>query len=338
MMTSSDRHTDSKGIVPAGTPADQHRYRWLWFAGIALSVVVMAWHSMLGAVCLAMGIRTQAERFGGRGLGAGLVIVMLVLAGWTMTSGIDTTLFAVPLVFVSIAIAASMWKRRASVFVVSLIVAIASASSMAIDSYVAAQQGMSLAEATCSLLMSIMQASVGTGIEAQLTLSAVEPIFETIWPIIYVTSALLDVALAGAGSAFAAARPVGTQLLAPSAQHDRRSFQLARFDAPLWAVGLLAASVLGIGVSFADIPEVQMVRTISVTLLLSVRYIFMLQGFGVALGLMERARFGCFARAVVIMVAAWLETMFFLSIVGLVDVWANFRQLPRNGQPQEASE
>lgn len=338
MMSSDDRHTGGMGIVPAGTPAKRQRRGWLWFVGIALSVAVMARYATLGVACLAMGTRAQAERFGARGLAAGLIIAVGVFAGWTVLSGIDATLFAVPLMFASIAIATVMWKRRASVLSVSLIVAVASALSMAIDAYVAAQQGVGLADAVMSLLMGIMQISAGTGLEAQFALSAAEPIFETVWPIIYVTSTLLDVAVAGAGSALAMARPMGAQSPAPGMREASRGSRLARFDAPMWAVGLLAISVLGIGVSFASIPEAQVIRIASVTLLLSVRYIFMLQGFGVAFGLMDRWRIGCFARVLIIMFGVWLETMFFLSIVGLVDVWANFRRLPRDGSPRETSE
>lgn len=330
MMIPNDRHTEGTSIVPAGNAAGRQRYGWLWFVGIALSVAVMTWYPMLGVVCLAMGTRTQAERFGARGLAGGTVVALAVLAGWTAVSGVDATVSAIPLVFVALAIATVMWCGRASVLTVSLVIVAATAFSMAVDGYTAARQGMSLADATCAMLMSVMRASVGTGIEADFTLSAAEPIFETIWPIIYVTSAALDAAVAGVGSALALARPVG-------AQPAQRPAQLTRFDAPLWAVGLLAVSVLGIGASYADIPQRQLLLTASVTLLLSVRYIFMLQGLGVALGLMNRWRLGCFTRVGIIMIAAWLEMMFFLSIIGLVDVWANFRKLPRDGSPHEAN-
>ena len=77
-------------------------------------------------------------------------------------------------------------------------------------------------------------------------------------------------------------------------------------------------------------------RTASWTLLLSVRFIFTVQGLGVLMGMLNRWRLGCFTRVVVIMIAVSLETMFVLSIIGLVDVWANFRKLPRDGARAEA--
>ena len=112
--------------------------------------------------------------------------------------------------------------------------------------------------------------------------------------------------------------------------------QISLFDAPLWAVGVLALSVLGMGASFAAVPESQVLRTVSVTLFLAVRIIFLIQGLGVILGLLGRWRIGCFGRFAVIMVATWLEVMFVVSIIGLIDVWANFRKLPRDGSHNEA--
>ena len=90
------------------------------------------------------------------------------------------------------------------------------------------------------------------------------------------------------------------------------------------------------GASFAAVPESQLLRTVSVTLFLAVRIIFLIQGLGVILGLLGRWRIGCFGRFAVIMVAAWLEVMFVVSIIGLIDVWANFRKLPRDGSHNEA--
>ena len=70
---------------------------------------------------------------------------------------------------------------------------------------------------------------------------------------------------------------------------------------------------------------------------LSVRIIFALQGFGVVLSLMGRYRLGCFGRTALTVLSIWLETMFFLvSIVGLVDVWANFRKLERSSSRNRA--
>ena len=87
----------------------------------------------------------------------------------------------------------------------------------------------------------------------------------------------------------------------------------------------------------ANIPYASVVLTCSLTVLLSVRFIFMLQGFGVLLAKLEQHRMGCFTRTLVLLFAVWIETMFFiLSIVGLVDVWANFRHLPREGTRPQA--
>ena len=98
----------------------------------------------------------------------------------------------------------------------------------------------------------------------------------------------------------------------------------------MWCVGVLALCILGLGASFADIPQAQLVRTICASGLASLRVVFMLQGFGVVSALEAKRRMGCLTRFVITFLTVWLETMFFaMCIVGLIDIWANFRGLAR---------
>lgn len=323
-------------IVPASQRAPRSGRGLLWFVGIALSVAVMARYPMLGVACLAMGLRSQSERFGAKGFLAGLGIALAVLALWMVRAGASSAFFAVPLVGISSAIAALMWKRRAGVTAVSLVIAAALAVSMSVDAVTAAQAGTSLAEATTSMLMEVARLSVGRGVQAELTLVSIEPVMGLIWPMVYVLSAVIDALVAGFGSFLGSVQRPAPRGTMPPAAPVLRVPQISLFDAPLWSVGLLALSVLGLGVSFAGVPEAQLVRTVSVTLFLSVRIIFMIQGFAVALGLMNRWHMGCLGRIAIIMIALWLEVMFVMSIIGLVDVWANFRKLPRDGARTEA--
>lgn len=324
------------GIAPASRRAVHLGRGWLWFVGIALSVAVMARYPMLGVACLAMGLRTQSERFGAKGFLLGLGIAVAVLLLWMVRSGVSSVLFAIPLVGVSAAIAALMWKRRAGVTAVSLVIAAAIALTMSVDAISAARAGTDLAEATTSMLMEIARLSAGRGVQAELTLASAEPIMELIWPLTYVLSVAFDALVAGFGSFLGSVKRPVPRDAAPSTVVPVRVPQISRFDAPLWSVGVIALSVLGMGASFADIPGAQLLRTVSVTLFLSVRIIFMVQGFAVALALVNRWRIGCVGRVAIIVFALWLEVMFIMSIIGLIDVWANFRKLPREGSRAEA--
>ena len=107
----------------------------------------------------------------------------------------------------------------------------------------------------------------------------------------------------------------------------------------MWSVAVLAVSIVCVGASFTGFPEAQIVRTASVTAIMSVRIIFACQGFGVLSALMARRRFGCVTRFICILLVFWSEMMFFaMSIVGLIDVWANFRNLERDGSHAQAKQ
>lgn len=340
MMMFDGQHSaagsDGTEIVPARQRASRPNGGWLWFVGIGLSVAVMARYPMLGVACLAMGLRTQSERFGAKGLVAGLGISGAVLVAWMVLDGVSNVLFAVPLVGIAAAISALMWKGRAGVTEVSLVVTAAIALCMAVDGFTAFNAGTNLAEVTSAMLMEVARASVGRGVEAELALVSIEPLISVIWPMVYVLSAALDALGAGFGSFLGSVQRPASWGEMPAPGQRLRVPQISLFDAPLWAVGVLALSVLGMGASFAAVPESQILRTVSVTLFLAVRIIFLIQGLGVILGLLGRWHIGCFGRFAVIMVATWLEVMFVVSIIGLIDVWANFRKLPRDGSHNEA--
>lgn len=337
MMTPGERHdVTGTDLVPATTRPNGSRSGLLWYVGVAASVAIMARYPMLGLPCLAMGLRTQVERFGLKGFGCSIGIACGVLAAWCLAFGLESMVYAATLTGVCIAVSGLMWKRRASVLSISLVVAACAAVSMGIDAVSLARAGYGLAEAMCAMLAEAARAYTGGGIEAELALTALEPVFESIWPIVYVTTALMNVGVAGLGSMLGGISPVRPGSRLSPADARGHIPQPSSFDAPLWAVGLLALAVLGIAVSTLSFPYVGIVRTASWTLLLSVRYIFTIQGLAVVLALLVRWRTGCFLRVVVIMIAISLETMFVLSIIGLVDVWANFRKLPRDGAHTEA--
>ncbi|WP_102372922.1 DUF2232 domain-containing protein [Enorma phocaeensis] len=334
-MTPNDRRdTPQTGIFPAGVP---HKDGALWYAEIAIAALIAAWGGMLGTLFLAFGVRVQAERSGARSFipSFGAAAVGLVLAAVLLELGVLPT--ALVPACAGFVIAALMWARRATVLAVSVTVAVCAALGLAIDGISLAMQGMDVTKAMPALLVEASRLSVGTSIQGDLVVATAEPIFRAVWPFVYVMTALIDVGMAGLGSFWGAQRGA-PGFASQQGMPPARMPKIARFDAPLWAVVLLAASIVGIAVAQAMGNGAELLLAASVTLLLSVRFIFALQGFGVLFGLMDRWRLGCFIRAVAIVIAVWLEAMFLLSIVGLVDVWANFRKLPRNDARTEAQD
>ena len=105
---------------------------------------------------------------------------------------------------------------------------------------------------------------------------------------------------------------------------------LAGFDAPLWTVVLLVASLLGLSLGSVISSTTGLVSQVSLNAVMVSRLIFAAQGLAVLSWLFRQKRMGPFAVAFLTLLAIFLELQFYImTIVGLVDVWRNFRHLPR---------
>ena len=200
--------------------------------------------------------------------------------------------------------------------------------NIGIEAAVATAAGSSLSQVVDGLLaymVSVAQDAAGTGIQAELIVRQIAPVLKALWPFTYVASAGMDALAAGIGSYLMYVRTSGIP----------RVPAIVAFDMPMWPVGVLIASILGLSASLSGFPGAEVLLSVSVTALMSVRFIFAIQGFAVVLTFANRFRFGCLGRTLLLVLSIWLETMFFIvSIVGLIDVWANFRKLTRG--PQES--
>ncbi|WP_158095290.1 DUF2232 domain-containing protein [Collinsella sp. An2] len=298
----------------------------LWYVGVALSVLVIGWYPFLGVMLLAGVTRILVDRSGPRAFVGAVLVAIATVVILSVTFGLSSGLVAVPPLLTTLLLVACMCRGAAGVTSVSTVVAVGTLASLAIDAFTLSGQGYSVADVTCGLLMETVRASAGNGIDANMVVATVEPVVTALWPLVYVMTVMVNVLGAGVGALVAAPRVNGVRHLP----------QIARFDAPLWSVGVLALSVLGLGASFAGIPYANVVLTVSATVLMSVRFIFAAQGLGVLSDKLSRLRMGCMLRPLIICFAVWVEAMsFILSIVGLIDVWANFRKLPRGGTDAE---
>lgn len=316
-------------IVPNGTPvrrAVPPRNAHGAFM-LALGCVVAIFLPYAGILLAAYGAREVLCAKARRGVG----LILFEGVGLLAVSFIANVTYAVllaPVIVCSLGIAWCMW-RGATVTNVSVVVVLTALTSLGIDAAIAAMTGPSLQDAMVSYLMAAVAQFVGTGIEGEFLASGLEPIMMALWPLVYVVSAASYALFAGLGSHVMQTRCTG----------DPRRPSLSRFDAPMWSVAVLAVSIVCVGASFTGFPEAQIVRTVSVTAIMSVRIIFACQGFGVLSALMARRRFGCVTRFICILLVFWSEMMFFaMSIVGLIDVWANFRKLERDGSHAQAKQ
>lgn len=296
----------------------------LWFAlGSFTSFVI----PFFGVVMMGYGARELLEARGSRGflfaVAEGIVITAVALFA---NSGMGMLLVGEVLCVLGV-----VWCMRNHAATLAGICAVIVATALVnigIEAAVATAAGSSLSQVVDGLLaymVSVAQDAAGTGIQAELIVRQIAPVLKALWPFTYVASAGMDALAAGIGSYLMYVRTSGIP----------RVPAIVAFDMPMWPVGVLIASILGLSASLSGFPGAEVLLSVSVTALMSVRFIFAIQGFAVVLTFANRFRFGCLGRTLLLVLSIWLETMFFIvSIVGLIDVWANFRKLSRG--PQES--
>lgn len=294
----------------------------LWFAlGSFASFVI----PFFGVVMMGYGARELLEARGSRGflfaVAEGIVITAVALFA---SSGMGMLLVGEVLCVLGV-----VWCMRNHAATLAGICAVVVATALVnigIEAAVATAAGSSLSQVVDGLLaymVSVAQDAAGTGIQAELIVRQIAPVLKALWPFTYVASAGMDALAAGIGSYLMYVRTSGIP----------RVPAIAAFDMPMWPVGVLIASILGLSASLSGFPGAEVLLSVSVTALMSVRFIFAIQGFAVVLTFANRFRFGCLGRTLLLVLSIWLETMFIIvSIVGLIDVWANFRKLTRGSQ------
>lgn len=147
------------------------------------------------------------------------------------------------------------------------------------------------------------------------------------WPATYMqlaaVTALLAVAAASRGAA--------------GGHRQVQSFpSLGTLDLGVHVLWLPVLAVLGLATG--KIVGASPLETAALNVLLFSRVPLALQGLGVLSAVLERSHAGRFSRATVYAFAVAIEVVTYaVSIVGLIDFWANFRRLPRDGGPPPAA-
>lgn len=276
----------------------------LWFAlGSFTSFVI----PFFGVVMMGYGARELLEARGSRGflfaVAEGIVIAAVALFA---NSGIGMLLVGEVLCVLGV-----VWCMRNHAATLAGICAVIVATALVnigIEAAVATAAGSSLSQVVDGLLaymVSVAQDAAGTGIQAELIVRQIAPVLKALWPFTYVASAGMDALAAGIGSYLMYVRTSGIP----------RVPAIVAFDMPMWPVGVLIASILGLSASLSGFPGAEVLLSVSVTALMSVRFIFAIQGFAVVLTFANRFRFGCLGRTLLLVLSIWLETMFFLSLI-----------------------
>ena len=108
--------------------------------------------------------------------------------------------------------------------------------------------------------------------------------------------------------------------------------RLSQLDLTPHVVWPFIVALLALAASNSSLPYKSVMWTVGLNLLLSVRALFALQGFGVSAGVLDRTGVGRGGRIFALAALAALDAFTFaISFVGLLDLWINFRHLPRDG-------
>lgn len=285
--------------------------------------------------CLLMGFGTLCAGAGrGRGAQALIAVGTLVLCGvGGAYFGVDSVPNALIVGVLSLASAFAVEKGGMRPGVACVIVALAAAAQIG-DAIVAAMMAnTSVGDSFIGVLAANPQLLESAGLDAA-GRSLVEWAVRTFWPAAFSTTALIEFLCAYAGCGLAARRLRDRKVEWPD---------FGLYDLPLWVVAVFVASLAGCAAWYTHQEATgNALLMVSGNALLTVRYALAAQGLAV-LAWQARARkvprLTCVA---VVLVAMYLEAQFIvMSVVGLLDIWVNFRHLPRGeeqpvqGEPKQ---
>lgn len=318
------RQTET-GIVPAGQPPQKEAGSGvpLFVACVICALGAISASSFAPVACLLVGFGALAAG-SGRSWGVNVLvaagtIVLSALAGafWGVEGVGDALLAVAPAL--AVALLARAGKLGAGT---ACIVALAAwAAQLGLAEAVCMANGTNVTDQVVGLVANNRELFQAAGLSAS-DWNTVIWVVGLLWPAAYSTVAAALVVCAYAGGAFAAARLRDRGVDWPS---------FGEFDLPLWVVAVFVAAVAGFAAWFTRRELVgDAVLMVSGNVLLTVRYALAAQGLAVLMRLLGDREVPRWARVLAAVGGVYLEARFIvMSIVGLLDIWANFRRLER---------
>lgn len=296
--------------------------------------------SLLSAACVVGAAISPAAAFVGLPLAGAGAAGLTYRGRWTLAAvagvfGVvvaallqpSTLVLTVPAV-AGILVAVVVLRRVPFQLVGAVLMAVIAAAAFGMDALTAKLSGTSLiteitreADRAIGEVVKSLKASGATDVAS---VEQLGPIVAWLWPSAYMQLATLTVVLLIAAIAWAARRS-GTPLPIPP---------MARLDLNINVIWLPVAALVLLAVGALVGGTGGVVFVVGLNVLLVARPLVLLQGLGVSAWLMERAGIGVWGRGAGYVLLVMFDTFFpVVTFAGLVDFWANFRKLPRDGQP-----
>lgn len=299
-----------------------------WVLWILMGAVASLWSPLVGAGMMGygFGLALKGKPEGFQRILPWLVGLVGIAAGGLLARATVVEYLSSAVVWALSGAAAWTVVRRGGTFGSNAaVIAVATVAYLAIDVVMALVAGVDpMALAQSQVQQTVAAATQSYGLEMAAQLRSLTGLLELLWPFPYFLLAAILTAIAH-GCA---------RLAAPRLQGDNpQPWALSSFDAPLWSMVVLTLCAVAVAVAPLCGTWSRGVLMVGVNGLMAVRIIFMLQGFAVISWFFRTRRLGCLFRFVVLFLAVDLEVSFFVvSVLGLVDFWANFRHLPRRSR------
>ena len=265
----------------------------------------------------------------GRGLGAQALIAAgtLVLCGvGGAYFGVDSVPNALIVGVFSLASTLAVEKGEMRPGVACVIVVLAAAAQIGVAIVAAKMANTSVGDSFIGVLAANPRLLESAGLDADVR-SLVEWAVRTFWPAAFSTTALIEFLCAYAGCGLAARRLRDRKVEWPD---------FGLYDLPLWVVAVFVASLAGCAAWYTHQEATgNALLMVSGNVLLTVRYALAAQGLAVLAWQTRNRKVPTPTAVVVILMAMYLEAQFIvMSVVGLLDIWGNFRHLPRGEEEQ----
>lgn len=320
---------ETHGIVPVSGPcpgrkAPRPARPWPELAVCVLGSLVSVTLPVLGMAAMVFGawLLNRSEEKRGWWAIAGCVVPGIVLS---FVSWVNYGSLVAPFIIGALVIALVL-PGRINITSVCLTIIGMTALMIASDASIVMMWGESFTAYVAALLDEIREltaASLGGSGSSVVVMASVDRTIELlgkVWPLLYVSRAAVAV-LAGLLGLMLARRDT----------YQRVYQAFTHYDMPLWGVVALIVAVGCMAGSAAGFPAAPTLEAVGLNVLFCLRVLFFLQGLAVAMCLMDRHRWGAFSRMLVLALLLMAELGFYaVSVFGVIDVWANFRKLPRH--------
>ena len=259
---------------------------------------------------------------------AGCVVPGIILS---FVSWVNYGSLVAPCIVGALAIALLL-PGRISITSVCLTIAGVAALMVLGDASVIMMLGSDFAAYVAALLdemREIVVASLG-GTSQVAVSAAVEQtveLFGKVWPLIYVSRAAVAVLVGLVGL-----------MLARRDTYQKVYAAFTRYDMPLWGIVALIVAVVCLAGNAAGFADATVLEAVGLNILFCLRVLYFLQGLAVAMYLMDEHRWGPVSRVLVLTGLLMAELgLYAVSVFGVIDVWANFRRLPRAHRGKKAA-